>query len=470
MKEINKNKKTDTMMISFIVAFTLFIEALDSTILNTAIPSMARSLLVSPLHLKIALISYLMSLALFIPISGWVVDKFGAKKVFISALLLFVSGSIWCGLSTTLTLLIIGRCIQGVGGAFSFPVGRLIMIRSFPRHEMIKVTNKVVMIAAMGVMLGPFFGGLITHHFSWRWIFWINIPFVILVIISATTWIKNFTIEHIAPFDFIGFVLFGAALVLLTFSLSALSEGAISNALAVILLSGALILLGLFFAHAQKIKNPIVDISLFRYRTFRLAIVGNMFSRLGFGGAPFLLPLLLQICLGYSSQTAGFLMMPMAFGILLVRPITLPLLRLFRFRKVLIVNTILLAFCLWSYQLINTHTSFYFIIFLVFLYGFLTSLQYTGMNALFYAEIPKEKNSAANSIIVTCQQLTQSFGVAIAAFLVEIYSNKTLPLSLKVLQHTFFMIGIITLLSAVIFFNIQPDDGVQMLKNKEEEK
>lgn len=468
MKKINKNKNTDAMMIGFIVAFTMFIEALDSTILNTAIPSMARSLLVSPLHLKIALISYLMSLALFIPISGWVVDKFGIKKVFISALLLFICGSIWCGLSTTLTLLIIGRCIQGIGGAFSFPVGRLLIVRAFPRHEIIKATNKVVMIGAMGVMLGPFFGGVITHHFSWRWIFWINIPFIILVIIGATKWVKNFAAEHVAKFDLIGFILFGVALVLLTFSLSALSEAAISNALAAFLLSGAVILLGLFFVHARKVKNPIVDISLFRCRTFRLAIFGNLFSRLGFGGAPFLLPLLLQICLGYSSQTAGFLMMPMAFGIVLVRPFTLPLLNFFGFRKVLIFNTILLAFCLWSYQLINTHTSFYFIVFLVFLYGFLTSLQYTGMNALFYGEIPKEKTSAANSILVTCQQLTQSFGVAIAAFLVEFYSNKTFPLSLKVLQHTFFMVGMITLLSTIIFFNIQANDGLQMLRKEDQ--
>jgi len=462
-------KKTPNshVMIPFIISLAFFMEAVDSTILNTAIPAISRSLVVDPVDLKVALISYLLSLAIFIPISGWLADKFGAKKTFISALAIFTLSSLWCGFSDNLIELMIARFVQGFGSAFGMPVGRLILMRVFGRENLINTMSRVIIFGALGMMLGPMIGGFITHNFSWHWIFWVNIPVGISAILLSAYWLPITPPKKMPKLDKVGFVLFGSALAGFTFGLSALSQSTLTNSLATNIILVSIILFAVYFLHSKKQKNPIVKTDLFYLRTFQISLVGNLISRLGFGGIPFLIPLLLQVGLGFSAQLSGVLLAPTAIGLLFIKPFALPLLRKLGYRKLLILNTIFAGLSIWSFMLINVNTAIYVIASLTFMYGFILSLQYSAMNSLAYADIPGESLSSATSIMGTLQQLSQSFGVAISALFIRLFSNADSihhTLTLKTFHYTFFAIGSFTLISTLVFFRLKNNDGEQMIK------
>lgn len=450
-------------IILLIVSFAMFMEAVDTTILNTAIPVMSHSLNVNPIDLKLALISYLLSLAIFIPISGWIADKFGIKIVFITAVCVFTLSSIWCGFTQSLGELICARIVQGLGGSLTMPVGRLIILRTCERHELIAKMSLVVMVASLGMMLGPLLGGVITHNFSWRWIFWVNVPIGILAVLLSIKLLPNMPARAVPPLDKLGFVLFGSGLASLTYGLSILSESDISNTQALITLSTAVLLLVAYAYHSRNRKNPIIKVELLRIRTFSISVISNLFARLSFGGTPFLLPLLLQIGLGYSSQLSGILLAPIALGVFLVKPLSVHILRWFGYKKLLILNTILVSISLWSFYSINSDTSIYSIGLLTFIYGFLIAMQYTGMNSLAYASITESDMSAATSIMSTIQQLAQSFGVAVSAILISIFSSHHL-LTVKIFHQTFLMLGVLTLLSGTIFLGLKQEDGQELIK------
>lgn len=453
-------------IIPLIIALPFFMTSVDSTVINTAIPAMAESLQVEPVDLKVALVSYLLSLAIFIPISGWMADKWGAKRIFILALWVFTLSSLWCGLANSLVELVIARFIQGFGGALSLPVGRLILVRIFGIKNLIVVMSRVITISALGLMLGPVIGGFITEHFSWHWIFLINIPFGIFSILLAMYWLDDSTPQEVPSLDKVGFILFGTALGGLSFGLSALSETTISSVQGLVIILFSLLVLLTYFRHSNKQDHPIVKTSLLSIRTFRVAAAGNLFSRLGFGGVPFLLPLLLQIGFGYSPLLSGLLLAPTAIGISLSRPLALPLLRNLGYKRVLIWNTFLAGASIWSLALIGPQTPAVIIALLTFIFGFLVSIQYSAMNSLGYADISGENLSAANSIISTLQQLAQSVGVAVSAIFIRLFSygfSENLELSPFVFKCTFIAIGIFTLFSAFVFIDLKQDDGKQMI-------
>ena len=460
-------------IIALIVSLAGFMEALDTTILNTAIPAISRSLHVNPVDLKIALISYLITLAILIPISGWLADKFGLKRVFLCAITIFTLGSLWCGFASTLSQLVVARSVQGVGGAFMLPLGRLITLRSFPRHEVVDAMNHVIMVVSIGLMVGPVAGGFITDHFSWPWIFWVNIPVGIFAFIMAATFLPHTPPKHVRPFDTLGFALFGGGLATLTFSMSYLSESTTNEQTALLILCISILTLIIYFLYSHKQPHPILNTDLFRLRTFKISIVGNLFARLGFGGVPFLLPLMLQIGLGYSAVLSGMLLVPIAFGIILVKAISLRVLRKLGYRRTLVINTILVGMLLWVFQIIHLDTSPYAIALLTFVFGLLISLQYSAMNSLAYADMTAEELSSATSIVSTTQQLSQSFGVAAAALLLRYYSPaataSTFILTPEVFHQTFFAMGCLTLLTSLIFFKLHLHDGHQMLKAPLEE-
>lgn len=460
------SQNADKRAIPLIVSLAIFMEALDTTILNTALPAMSNSLQINPIDLKIALISYLLSLAVFIPISGWVGDKFGIKRIFISALVLFTASSLVCGFANNLTELIVARILQGLGGALTIPIGRLLIIRNFARTTLLTTMNKMAMLAAFGTMLGPVLGGLITHYFSWRWIFWVNIPIGLLAITLASCYLITTTSEKVPPLDKAGFILFGSSLAAFTFGLSAFSQSAISSVWSATILFTAILLFLSYIWHSHRQPHPIIKIQLLRLRTFKISVTGNLLARLGFGGMPFLLPLLLQIGLGYSAQIAGLLLVPNALGTLLVKPITIPLLRLLGYKRLLVLNTALVGLSLASFALINSHTSLYIISAFSFAFGFVTSTQYSAMNSLAYAEISTENFSAVTSIMSTLQQLAQSFGVAVSALFIRHFSHDLLSanaLTPSVFAYTFLAMGIITVLSNFIFMRLQTTDGQQMI-------
>lgn len=441
-------------------------EAVDSTVINTAIPAMSHSLMVEPVDLKVALISYLLSLAIFIPISGWLADKYGSKKIFISALIIFTLSSLWCGFAESLPMLVIARFVQGLGGALGLPVGRLIIIRTFGRKKLISKMNYVVTVGALGIMLGPVIGGFITHYFSWHWIFWVNVPVGLLGIVLAIYWLPSSKPEGVQPLDKSGFIFFGLALAGFTFGLSAFSETSVKSVVALGILIGSILLIVVYWLHSRKSAYPIVKVDLLQLRTFRISMIGNLISRLGFGGVPFLVPLLLQIGLGYSAEASGLLMAPTALGILLGKPLALPLLRIFGYKRLLIINTLLAGLSIWVFVIVNAATPIYLIGILTFLYGFMLSMQYSSMNSLGYADVAPEDLSAATSMMSTLQQLAQSFGVAISALFIRLFSlffSDNLILTPLIFHYTFFAIGIFTILSSLIFIKLKKNDGEQMI-------
>lgn len=460
-------------IIAFIVSLALFMDALDTSIINTAIPAISRSLHVHPVDLKIALISYLLSLAVFIPISGWVADKYGVKRVFIAALAIFTLSSLWCGYADNLLELSLARMVQGLGGSLMLPLGRLVILRTFARHELVDAMNHVIMVVSVGLMLGPLAGGFITDHLSWHWIFWVNIPVGLLAIVSSLIWLKDTAPRKVRPFDFIGFILFGGGLAALTFALSELSETNTNKQTALGIIVVAISMLIAYFLHSRKQRHPIINMELLRFRTFRISIIGNLFGRLGFGSLPFLLPLLLQIGFGYSAQLSGLLIVPVAVGILVVKSISLTLLRLLGYKRLLLANTILVAFSLWTFIMVDNTTSTYFIALLTFLFGFLIALQYSGMNSLAFADIHADDLSSATSIVSTVQQFSQSLGVAVGALLLHYYAVKPVTaasLTPLVFHQTFFAMGFITLLCTFIFTRLKANDGHQMLSAPAQEK
>ncbi len=459
-------------IIPILISLASLMQALDITIINTAIPTMAHSLKVYPVDLKIALISYLLSLAIFIPISGWIADKFGAKRVFLYALAIFTASSLWCGFSHNLTELIIARCAQGIGGSLGLPIGRLIIVRTFARHEFVATMNRIITIAAVGSMLGPVLGGAITWYFSWPWIFWINIPIGIAAIIMTQIFLPDMPPQKVPPLDIVGFILFGTGLALLVFGIAAISETTVESLHAFSIIIVAVILLLAYVWHSRRQPHPIVKTALLRHRTFKVAVSTNLWGRLGFGGIAFLIPLLLQIVFSYSPFESGLLIAPIAGGILIAKQISLPILRLLGYKKTLIINTLLVAISLWSLMLISSHSPIYFIVCLTFTFGFLTSIQYTAMNTLAYAEISPENFSAATSIMSTLQQLSQSFGVAIAALCLHYFSTgrtqNGLVLTPSTFHYTFFLLGLITLASTIVCVGLKADDGLEMLARKKE--
>ncbi len=448
------------------VSFTLFMDVLDSNIINTAIPAMSRSLNVNPVDLKVALISYFLSLAVFIPASGWTADKYGTKHVFIAALGIFTLSSFGCGYATTLTQLVIARCFQGIGGAFMLSLGRLIIARTFKRHELMEAMNSIIIIVALAVMLGPFIGGFITDHFSWPWIFWVNIPAGISAMLLGSYAIKDTTPKNPRPFDYIGFVLFGGSLALFCFALSELSETNTKRHLASIMIAiAASMFIGYIF-HAKRHRHPVIRIDLMRIRTFRLSVCGNLFSRLGFNGMPFLLPLMMQLSLGFNAQLSGLLLVPMAFGIILSKLTGTKILRRAGYKKFLVCNTIIVGLVVWMFQLINQATPPATIAVMTFILGTFISMQFTAMNSIAFSDIGEDILSAATSITSTVQIFASSLGVAISAILLRYFASASVTptlLTITVFHQTFFALGAITIISTAFFFKLHKNDGNQML-------
>jgi EmrB/QacA subfamily drug resistance transporter len=451
------------------VSLAIFMEAVDTTIINTAIPSMSQSLQIGPVDLKIALISYLLSLAIFIPISGWLADKYGTKKIFLIAISIFTISSITCGFSTTLYELVISRFLQGTGGALMIPVGRLIVIRLFKRSELIQVNNRIMIPALIGPGLGPLLGGIISQAFSWRWIFWVNIPFGIINFILTYFWVDNFKTEKISPFDWFGFFLFGTGLAGFVFAFSALSESDFPLNLITIIFLIAIVFLICYAFHSFHCQHSVLKMKLFLTRTFRISVIGNLSVRIGFAGIPFLLPLFLQIGLGYSPRSAGLMVAITAIGAMAMKFFNRWTIKTFGFRKLLLINNLFLGLSLWLFMWVYPDTSWLLIALFTFIYGVLSSQQFGTMNPLAYADLPREDLGAATSIMSVVQQVASSFGVAATALILKRFdflSTTKHILTLNDFHHTFFVLGILTMLVVFIFAQLKKDDGQNLIYKK----
>ena len=449
-------------LVPWLIAVAFFMESLDTTILNTAVPTMAVALHVAPLSMKSVLASYTLSLAVFIPISGWMADRFGTRRVFASAIGIFTLGSFLCGISTNIHVLVACRIFQGCGGSMMVPVGRLTIVRTFAKSELIRAMSFVAIPALIGPMLGPIVGGLIVGYFHWSLIFFVNIPIGIAGLCMAYLHVPDYR-ERTDPLDVAGLLLFGSGVALLSYVLEVFGEHTLNagEILGLLALSG-LLLAGYGF-HATKTAYAMLNLILFRIRTFRAAVSGSFVTRLGIGGIPFLFPLLYQVGLGFTPIQSGLLMMPQAIAAMSLK-VTMPrILARFGYRAVLISNTLIIGLLILLFATIGKGTPVCLIVAEVFFYGFFTSLQYTSMNTLVYADVTEEQESSASSIASTAQQMAISFGVASASLVTVFFipdhyrSNPTQ--FIQGVHRAFLVLGGMTLLSTIILRELKRGDG-----------
>jgi EmrB/QacA subfamily drug resistance transporter len=407
------------MLIPLIVACGLFMENLDSTVLSTSLPAIAADLHVEPVSLKLALTTYLLSLAVFVPISGWVADKYGARNVFMAAIAVFTSGSALCGLSNSLPELILFRIVQGLGGAMMVPVGRLVILRSVEKSEMISALAWLTIPALIGPAIGPPLGGFITTYFHWRWIFYINVPIGALGLILTWNFIANVTEFETPPLDKTGFALSGVGLSAFVFGLAILGENAGSLTFGFLLAAGGIAILAAYVRHARRTPNPVIDLKLLSIPTFRAGVIGASFFRIGVGAIPFLLPLMLQLSFGLTPFQSGMITFAAAAGALIMKTTAAPIIRTFGFRRVLIVNA-LISSCFMAVNGFYTAATPHLVIVAILLAGgFFRSLQFTAVNALSYADIEQANMSRATSFASVAQQVALSLGVAIGALILQ---------------------------------------------------
>jgi len=449
-------------LLPWLVAVAFFMESLDTTILNTAVPAISSALGVAPLSMKAVLASYTLSLAVFIPISGWMADRFGTRRVFASAIGIFTLGSLLCGISNHIHLLVAFRILQGCGGAMMVPVGRLTLVRAFAKSDLLRTMSFVSIPALVAPMLGPIAGGLIVGYLHWRVIFFLNIPIGLIGLILVYLHLPNYSEEQTPPLDVIGLILFGSGIALLSYVLEIFGEHTLSAGAMTGLLGLSIALLAGYGIHGSSLPFPLLKLRLFHIRTFRAAVSGSFFTRLGIGGVPFLLPLLYQVGLGFTPIQSGLLVMPQAIASMCMKAMMSRILRRIGYRGVLISNTLILGSLLMAFATIGLRTPVWAIVLLALLYGAFTSLQYTSMNTLVFADIEEKDASNASSIASTAQQMAISFGVAAAGLATAFFVPSTQSNAIEMIRgihKALVALGALTILSTIVFYGLKSGDG-----------
>ncbi|MBI3373731.1 MAG: MFS transporter [Betaproteobacteria bacterium] len=452
------------ILIPLIVACALFMENMDSTVLATSLPAIATDIGENPLALKLAFTAYLVSLAVFIPISGWMADRYGSRTVFAAAIVVFMGGSLLCAASSTLVAFVLARFVQGIGGAMMVPVGRLVLLKSVPKSGLVAALNYLTIPALLGPIMGPPLGGLITQYFNWRGIFLINLPIGILGLALVLRHIPNIRESELPPLDARGFLLLGLGLSVLMLGLSALGghllPGAATFACVVI---GALAVAA-YASHARRVSNPLIDLGLLKLPTFRAGVVGGSLFRVGVGATPFLLPLMFQLGFGLDPFHSGLLTCATAVGAMFMKTLTVMILKRFGFRLVLKWNAVLASAATGIYGLFTAGTSHVVVVAVLLVSGCLRSLQFTSLGAISFAEITKETMSQASSASSMAQRLSQSMGVVVGAYALQI-SNELQGHGGIVAADFWPAFAVVALVSSMsLFFNsaLAPDAGAEI--------
>ncbi len=407
-------------LVAMIVAFAVVMQQFDSTVITTALPQMAVSLHTDPVRLSVAVTAYLLSLAVFVPVSGWAADRFGGRTVFRAAIALFTLGSILCGISGNVVELTAARVLQGMGGAMMVPVGRLVLFRSLEKAQLIGTMAYLQVPAQIGPVLGPPIGGFITTYFSWRWIFLVNVPLGILGIVLVTLYFDNPKEETPRPLDWIGFVLTGVSLFCIMYGVEAIGRSGGDFIVPLVLLAVGAAAGAAALHHLWRAKHPVLDLSVFRIPSFRAGICSGSLYRAGAGTLVFLLPLLLQVLFGLSAAASGSITFATAVGSMSMKATARPIIARFGFRMVIIVNSFVGAASIAMCALFTAATPLYVIFVLLLLAGFLLSLQFTATQALGYADVGQQQMSTATSIASMAQQLSRGFGISIVAVLLHL--------------------------------------------------
>jgi EmrB/QacA subfamily drug resistance transporter len=452
------------MLIPLIVACALFMENLDSTAIATALPAIAAAFGESPVRLSLAITAYLFALAVFIPISGWVADRFGARRVFRAAIGVFVLGSILCGFTTSVWELVAARTLQGMGGAMMVPVGRLVLLRATAKADLVRAMAWLTVPALIGPVLGPPLGGFITTYVSWRWIFWINVPIGVLGILLVSRFIPDLRETRPPPLDLRGFLLSAVGLLGLVAGFETIGRDLVPAGITLLLLTAGGLGVGLYVRHARRAPYPAIDLALLRVPTFRASVVGGFAFRIGIGAMPFLLPLMFQAGFGLSAFNSGLLTFAAAAGAMLMKATAAPILRTFGFRRVLIANALISSAFIAANGLFQPTTPHLLILAVLLIGGFFRSLQFTGINTLGYADIERERLSRATSFASMMQQLSLTVGVGTGALLLN------LSIAARGGQHVvagdftlaFFAVATLAAASALAYLPLAADAGAEV--------
>ena len=452
------------MLVPLIVACALFMEHVDATVIATSLPMIARDLGVAPIVLKLGLTSYLVSLAVFIPVSGWLTDRIGGRIVFCSAIATFMVSSMLCGLARSFGFFVAARFLQGVGGAMMVPVGRIVIVRTVSRDELVTALNYLTVPALLGPLCGPPLGGFITTYWHWRWIFFINVPISILGIFLALRFMDNVRESEVPPLDTSGFVLSAVGLSVLMFGLSAITEDVVPRMLAAACIFFGAAITYIYFRLARRKAKPLLEFNLFKVPTFWVGVGGGSLYRIGIGAISLLLPLMLQLGFGLTPLQSGMLTCASAMGALFMKSAIKLFLRLFGFRRVLLVNAVFASATVAGIGLFSANTAHWLIFSVLLLGGCVRTLQFTALNAITYAEIPDHRVSAATSLFATVQQLSLGVGVTVGAFALQ--ASNFLQGHPKIVAGdfwpAFFVLGLGAASSAYSASTLSPNAGAEM--------
>jgi EmrB/QacA subfamily drug resistance transporter len=447
-------------VLPMVLATSIFMQMLDSTILNTSLPTIAKAMNESPLDMQNAIVSYVLTLALFMPVSGFLADKFGTRRIFILSLVLFSLGSLLCSMSQNLTHLTIARIIQGVGGSMMTPVGKLCLIKTFPKNELLKALNFAIVPALIGPVLGPLVGGYMVDYLSWHWIFLMNIPIGIVGIILSWRYMPNYTSTNV-DFDLKGFIIFASGSLLVSMALELLGNSVKTTPILGILLSGFLMFY-LYFKHARKDDNPLFPLNLFQVRTFRVGLLGNLATRLGISSVPLLLPMMIQIAFGESAVVSGWIVAPMALTAMFGKSVVIPILSKFGYRKTLMMNTFIIGVLICAMSIPTIHSSIYWYIPIICVMGFFNSIQFASMNSISIADLRQYHTSSGNSLVSVNQQLAIGFGVAFGLIVLKLFEGDEKLIHNEIhnaFRYTFLVIGGLTIISGLVFRRLHFSDG-----------
>lgn len=453
-----------TRLLPLIIATALFMENTDSTVISTSLPVIAQDLATDPIALKLAITCYLVSLAIFIPISGWMADKYGARTVFTAAIGVFMAGSLACAGASSLEGFVLARFFQGMGGAMMVPVGRLVVLRSVPRHQVVQALATLTIPALIGPILGPPLGGFITTYFHWRWIFFINIPIGILGIVLATLFVPNIREENIPPLDLVGFLLSGVGLALMMLGLASGGRHLIPEEVSTGCVALGAIGLVLYILHARRTPHPVLRLDLLKIPTFRASVLGGGFFRIGVGAIPFLLPLMLQIGFGLNPLASGSLTFIAAAGALFMKTLAKRILEFAGFRRVLTINAFIGAGFIAANGFFTPSTPHWLIMLVLFVGGCFRSLQFTSLNAIGYADVSNRVMSSATSLSSVAQQLFLSMGVAFGAYILELSARGRDATALlpQDFSLAFWAVAGVSCLSGLVFARLSPSAGEEM--------
>jgi EmrB/QacA subfamily drug resistance transporter len=449
------------VVIPLIVGCAFFMEGLDSTMIAVSIPAMARSLGESPLRLNLVITTYLLSLAVFIPVSGWIADRLGTRVVFCGAVLIFAAGSALCGLSTSLPMLLAFRVVQGFGGAMMTPVGRLILLRSFPRASLVSAMNWMTIPAMIGPTVGPIVGGVLTSYVSWRWVFYLNVPIGVLGAVLAFMLFENFRAPAPTRFDIGGFLIAALGLFLFELAIENLGRPMIAPWLGWAFFPISLAILFGYVRHARGNAAPVLDLSLLKIKTFRIGTVIGGVCRMGLDATPFMLPLLFQMGFGLDAMRAGMLTFSSTLGAMLVRSGSRPILRLLGFRRTLIAGALTAALVTALFGALHADTPVWIIVACVLASGCVRSIQYLALNTLSFADVPSALLSRSTSVSGVLQQLARGFGVALGAALLAIVAGSE-PVTAADFRLVFLLIALVPLGSTIGFAHLGDSDGAEV--------